>query len=138
MPDELRPFDTSNLFDDDWTDCIIVLHPFGIDAQEASEVTLAMLQEAVEGYIESVPLPQGCPIMMYANEEGLLSGSFPNVLATKLMREMWKEPTNSNMVLVGSVVICNSRGGPLRLQEGKEVIDFLSTEVIYGASRNGR
>ena len=56
--------------------------------------TLSILQEAVGGYIEGVPIENG---YMYVNEEGKMQGLPVNVLATNLI--------DFDDIIVGDVVI---------------------------------
>lgn len=68
---------------------MFVVDPIGTWAVVPMDATLERLQEYVGGYIEYVPMPQGCPFDIIVNEEGRLHGMPKNVLASHLARHLW-------------------------------------------------
>jgi Domain of unknown function (DUF3846) len=74
--------------------------PYAIQLPEDGNAELAVLQQAVGGYIELVPNPHG--VTVYCNEEGKLEGLPPNHRATKLFGE-WLQPWD---IIAGDVIVC--------------------------------
>ena len=87
---------------------------------ETWPITLDNLQEAVGGYIETVPFAFGSTsYLMVVNEEGKLMNLPDNLLATKLRANRRKvvDP------IVGSVVIL--------MQSGDELVGLSRADILY-------
>ena len=86
---------------------IIILTPEGqvLTAPIKNEITLKMLQELVDGYIEIVPL-RSLDCVMVVNEEGKLRGLNRNHNATRFM-------SRPGDYIVGNAVLLKTRGEDL-------------------------
>ena len=62
---------------------VVIVTWDSISVEPANDVTLTMLQEAVDGYIERVPLPDDIPVTMWVNEDGISRELPYNQITTK-------------------------------------------------------
>lgn len=69
--------------------------------QPLPDASLKALRDAVEGYIETVPLGDGRYLVV--NEEGKLRGLPHNIMATTLMHMAGHHPGDH---IVGNAVLC--------------------------------
>lgn len=73
-----------------------VIRTNGVVQEIGREPTLEKLQEVVDGYIESVPIPGSDTGVLIVNEEGLLRGLGVNEMASLI----------AGRPIVGDVVVC--------------------------------
>ena len=92
---------------------------------------LADYQREVEGYIENVPVSEGCRINVIANEEGQLRGMPVNTLAMRLLAGI---PGGYRGLLVGPVVVVGNYS-----DDSEDWIDIPADieRAIITASGNG-
>jgi hypothetical protein len=69
---------------------------------EEMQESLRALQEAVGGYIETVPIPQDNDLILLVNEDGLRLGLPPNAQASTLARQ----PIVGAAVLIPRALLC--------------------------------
>lgn len=82
------------------------------------EISLEQLQQLVHGYIEEFFI-YGTSIIVFINEEGLISNMDPNIAVSRFI--------NAN--IVGPAVFCKTKNGdclPLSDEEADEIIKALS------------
>ena len=116
---------------------VVIVTWDSISVEPANDVTLTMLQEAVDGYIERVPLPDDIPVTMWVNEDGISRELPYNQITTKFYRDVWdaKGIDTNNLHLFGTAVFTLSVGGQHSGEDGPIDIDtaYSLAQSLVGA-----
>ena len=114
---------------------VVIVTWDSISVEPANDVTLTMLQEAVDGYIERVPLPDDIPVTMWVNEDGISRELPYNQITTRFYRDVWdaKGVDTQNLHLFGTAVFTLSVGGQHSGEDGPmdvETAHALAQEML--------
>ena len=85
---------------------LVSAHQFAVIRVE--EVPIELLQELVGGYVERVPLPDGIPVEMVVNEDGMIKRLPPNPIASHFYQWCYNFPNNIKLDICGPAVFLNS------------------------------
>ena len=127
---------------------VVIVAWNSISIEPANAVTLTMLQEAVDGYIERVPLPTDIPVTMWVNEDGMSRELPYNQISSKFYRDAWKDHgvNTKDLHLFGTAVFTLSVGGqhsgddgPMDVETAHALAQEMLGTQIEGVSfeRNG-
>jgi hypothetical protein len=114
---------------------VVIVSWNSISIEPANAVTLTMLQEAVDGYIERVPLPTDIPVTMWVNEDGMSRELPYNRITSKFYRDAWKDQgvSTKDLHLFGTAVFTLSVGGQHSGEDGPmdvETAHALAQEML--------
>lgn len=114
---------------------VIIVTCDTISIEPANAVTLERLQEAVDGYIERVPLPEDLPITMWVNEDGVSRNLPKNHISSRFYMSVWRatgiEPSWPH--LFGTAVFTLSTGGQHSGEDGpmdEDVAHALAQKLV--------